>query len=341
MKKAPRYKDYLLVSQLFSLVLIIISTFVIYKPFVYFDTMLHEGIFFLLTILFLITMVCIVEKLYNKQKTFNELHILATIINLVIIVKISCLVLFISPEEHFFELLYILPVITVSLTNGVFHGVLMTSLAGGIILYNSIVLGDAYVVDDYTVIIFVTILFMVSWLIGSFFEREKLLRSQLESKVNIDELTGLNNYRYMKEELDNIFDNSNCHDLVSLIYADLDNFKYYNDNFGHTEGDKVLKQTGEILRECTPKGCTVARYGGDEFVIILPGFKEEEAKKISRNIEKRFESEWIESQTQKDYRVSISMGIASIENNGKNKGLQLIKKADKNLYKKKGTPLYQ
>ena len=59
MKKAPKYKDYLLVSQLFSLVLIIISAFVIYKPFVYFDTMLHEGIFFLLTILFLITMVCI------------------------------------------------------------------------------------------------------------------------------------------------------------------------------------------------------------------------------------------------------------------------------------------
>ena len=105
-------------------------------------------------------------------------------------------------------------------------------------------------------------------------EREKArLTLELEKLTITDDLTGLFNRRYFYRKLDEEMVRAKRQNgKLSLILLDLDNFKGYNDTFGHLEGDMALKEAGRIIlssiREKFDSGC---RYGGDEFAVILPG----------------------------------------------------------------------
>ena len=97
-----------------------------------------------------------------------------------------------------------------------------------------------------------------------------------------DPLTELYNRQYLGEYAKKAFQRVKRHESVLiLIFIDLDNFKYVNDSFGHKEGDKVLKQVGEILRKTFRNYDIIVRYGGDEFVILI-----EDIHFDSANIEK-------------------------------------------------------
>ncbi|ANF95670.1 diguanylate cyclase [Paenibacillus bovis] len=148
-----------------------------------------------------------------------------------------------------------------------------------------------------------------------------------------DGLTGLWNRRYFDESLHHLMTRVVTADterhLLSLILLDVDHFKSFNDNWGHQEGDLVLKHLGRVLNDyCRPGDLTV-RYGGEEFAVLLPDTSLSEARSVAERLRKLIE---LESPSRK-YAVTASFGVA--EWDGYQLGEELVHAADEALYQAK------
>src|SRR5205807_5874815 len=94
--------------------------------------------------------------------------------------------------------------------------------------------------------------------------------NRLEKLAITDELTGLYNSRYFRHFLSRIIERARkMHFPVTLLLFDIDDFKKYNDQFGHAIGDEILKQAAALMRRCTRQHDLVARIGGDEFAVVF------------------------------------------------------------------------
>ncbi len=145
-----------------------------------------------------------------------------------------------------------------------------------------------------------------------------------------DALTGLLNRRYLEERLTEEIKRSNRHGFpMSFLMIDVDEFKSYNDNFGHTEGDKALQMVGACLKETLRGADVAARYGGEEFSILLPQTSSAEAEVIAERIRERVEMRCFPNR-----QVTISIGIASCSLS-LNSSKDLVSAADKALYEAK------
>jgi GGDEF domain-containing protein len=111
---------------------------------------------------------------------------------------------------------------------------------------------------------------------------------ELENLATTDDLTGLKNRRYVREFLKQMINRAQADNLhVTLLVFDIDNFKHYNDTFGHVTGDKVLIQTAAVMKNCFRKHDCVARIGGDEFAVIFWDQKEPAHSPPPKNIPER------------------------------------------------------
>ena len=145
-----------------------------------------------------------------------------------------------------------------------------------------------------------------------------------------DGLTGLVNRRYLEERLTEEIKRSNRHGYpMAFLMIDVDFFKSYNDSFGHLEGDKALKIVGNLIKETLRGADVAARFGGEEFSILLPQTTCEEAETIAERVRKHIEKTEFPNRA-----VTVSIGIAncSLELNSPN---DLISAADKALYEAK------
>ncbi len=168
------------------------------------------------------------------------------------------------------------------------------------------------------------------------------LHQRMENLAITDELTGLYNFRYLKEHLKEEIKRSQRYGHpLALIMADIDHFKEYNDTFGHPEGNKALKSVANILKSNVREVDIVGRYGGEEFIIILPEAKQKQAQEIAERIRLKVEEYKFINNKDKDYpaetKLTLSLGVTScfrevISPQG------LIYKADQALYlaKRKG-----
>jgi diguanylate cyclase (GGDEF)-like protein len=156
---------------------------------------------------------------------------------------------------------------------------------------------------------------------------------ELEEETRRDSLTGVYNRLYLDQILGREFDNSTRHKWpLSVAFADLDNFKTINDNFGHQAGDRILQATARILRGNTRETDLIARYGGEEFVVVLPATDAETARSICERIVLAFRNTGhvIGSDHAK---VTISIGCATHgAQNQFNNVADFIKAADQALY---------
>jgi diguanylate cyclase (GGDEF)-like protein len=116
---------------------------------------------------------------------------------------------------------------------------------------------------------------------------------------------------------------------VSLILIDIDNFKQINDRYGHRRGDQVLRALSTLIRKTARDLDICARYGGEEFALVLPQTGPREALQLAERLRRR-----VEKQFRKDYRVTISAGVATCPLNAKSASA-LIEKADQALYRSK------
>jgi len=127
----------------------------------------------------------------------------------------------------------------------------------------------------------------------SLFERLDALKKEAEELAIKDYLTGLYNRRELERILSyEISKAMRYKSSFQLMMIDLDEFKSINDAFGHPEGDRVLKKFAEILKESVRKTDLVFRYGGDEFIVFIPGDDKMAMEKISKRIRDKFNKEF-------------------------------------------------
>lgn len=161
--------------------------------------------------------------------------------------------------------------------------------------------------------------------------------NQLTEQVSLDGMTQLYNHKRFLEILQQEISRATRYKTpLSLIMADVDHFKSVNDFFGHQSGDHVLKSVSSHLKNLLRDTDQIARYGGEEFAIILPMTKLPEAIKAAERLRKSVESREIIYQG-RSIPVTMSFGIASLENNRQTDVDGLIKMADDALYEAKNT----
>jgi diguanylate cyclase (GGDEF)-like protein len=156
-------------------------------------------------------------------------------------------------------------------------------------------------------------------------------RKQLERTSNTDTLTGLLNRRALLSAADVLFERVNRNDgRLVMLFADMDRFKSVNDGRGHAAGDQVLKKLGDILNDSIRGGDIAARYGGDEFVILLGDASMDEGEQIARRIQERVRD--FAREQGLDFGVTIALGEAPTHGNTID---ALMDRVDEALYRSK------
>jgi diguanylate cyclase (GGDEF)-like protein len=180
----------------------------------------------------------------------------------------------------------------------------------------------------------------------SFFDcvnRDKLYQELIETKellekqsleliemATVDPLTGLLNRRSLDDRAGMVLSQAQRNNSsVAVVVIDIDHFKNVNDTYGHAFGDAVLQSLGKTLIEGRREHDIVARFGGEEFVLVLPNVDEKDALNISEKIRTD-----ISKNTINDINVTVSIGV-SLNNANKNEFDVLFKDADSALYKAK------
>ena len=159
-------------------------------------------------------------------------------------------------------------------------------------------------------------------------------QKKMQEQINLDPLTTLFNRFYLNERLQADLDTSFALNRpLSLIFLDLDHFKQVNDRHGHPAGDRVLRTVGKMLRQnIRSHDGWIARFGGDEFVICLPGIGADIAYTIAERLRGVFERTPIKGDG-RELRLTCSIGVHTITRNDEKKSAEdLIKTVDQKMY---------
>lgn len=154
----------------------------------------------------------------------------------------------------------------------------------------------------------------------------------LYDKSVSDPLTGLHNKRFFQKNLDELFLRARRIGLdLSCLFLDIDHFKRVNDSCGHGFGDYVLATMGHLIRETARRGDLAARFGGEEFVLLLPNTDLETARAMGDELRERVEGHHF-SELGQQWPVTISIGIASLHSARPASAAGLLQQADQALY---------
>ncbi|SFI21729.1 diguanylate cyclase (GGDEF) domain-containing protein [Tindallia magadiensis] len=149
-----------------------------------------------------------------------------------------------------------------------------------------------------------------------------------------DFLTGIYNRRYLNLYLESLWNQKKVNQ-VSLFILDVDFFKKYNDHYGHLLGDEVLKRLTGCINESVRKSDVLARFGGEEFALVLEGVEVSETKRIAEQIIDAVYQLGIEHETSPFKRVTISIGVVIVQPNQLLSVREAVDYADEALYEAK------
>lgn len=165
-------------------------------------------------------------------------------------------------------------------------------------------------------------------------ENMRLLQKTRELSIT-DEVTPLFNFRFFHQMLDRelkLVDR--YHSVLSLLFLDLDRFKPINDQYGHLRGSRVLREVGFLLRSAVRETDYPARYGGDEFVVILPQTDGPSALRLRDKLRQLIETHVFLQEEGINARIGVSMGVASYPTEARTKEA-LVRLADERMYEDK------
>ena len=140
----------------------------------------------------------------------------------------------------------------------------------------------------------------------------KFENENLSSQAHYDPLTSILNRggleHMLETECQKAFETSSP---LSSVFIDADKFKPINDTYGHATGDKALQLIAAYMNECAPEAGRVGRYGGDEFMMILPGMDGTQAAAIAEKVRQRIQQARIETENGEQVGLTVSIGISS------------------------------
>ncbi len=158
------------------------------------------------------------------------------------------------------------------------------------------------------------------------FLQEVKQKKHYESLSIHDGLTGVYNYRYFLEVMDKEVSRAKRYNLAfSLLMLDIDDFKECNDKNGHLFGNKLLREIASSSKATIRAADTIFRYGGDEFVVLLPMDTKEQAKRVAERLQDTINRKVL---------AKVSIGVSNFPEDGENKQI-LIERADLALYQAK------
>ncbi len=157
-----------------------------------------------------------------------------------------------------------------------------------------------------------------------------------EQEAITDGLTNVYNYRFFQSQIEREIVRSDRHgNSFSIAMIDLDNFKQYNDTQGHLRGDEALRMIAQTIVKNIRKSDTLARYGGDEFVMILPELDKTQAKALAEKLCDVIKVTSVpKKRTSRRVNLTVSLGISTFPTDGHNEE-ELLRKADEALYRAK------
>ena len=156
------------------------------------------------------------------------------------------------------------------------------------------------------------------------------LHKKLENQAFTDDLTGLYNRRGMLRKFEELDETAKRNDLpLALVIADLDDFKEYNDSYGHISGDRFLAEMGQSLLKMMGPNEIIGRWGGEEFAICLLGSDINQAREFAEKIRHQV-NDLVLPSSQRNHGITISLGVA--EKQPDEPLMEAIKRADRSLY---------
>ena len=164
-------------------------------------------------------------------------------------------------------------------------------------------------------------------------EKEEI--SSLRRAADVDDLTGLSSRSFFRRAAERRIELYKRNSLpLACAVLDVDNFKSYNDSYGHNSGDEALRRVGRVLRESTRADDIVARYGGEEFVVLMGG-DIEDAIEVAERVRRTVEVENVtEDEASLDSSITVSVGVAALTEDTSTLE-QLVETADGELYRAK------
>jgi len=273
--------------------------------------------------------------IYNK-KDHNELYLIIEVVTFVIVFVVSIYVSGANTSENKYIFLFI--IISYTIEYGMKTGLIISGIATVVIASMDLFLGNNTVVNiqfQNDLALF-AMFFLVAWTIGHYVRLEQSHIDELVNYANIDGLTGIYNHRYFYEAIEGLFgQNKKNHTQLSLLMLDLDYFKKYNDIYGHSQGDELLKEITGVLRETIRENDILCRYGGDEFCVILPETDKDEALIIADRLRKAVcEYDYLGKENMNNKMMTASVGVSTYSSQMESY-LDLIENADMALYRAK------
>jgi diguanylate cyclase (GGDEF)-like protein len=162
-------------------------------------------------------------------------------------------------------------------------------------------------------------------------EKANLYR-KMEQATLIDDLTQLYNTRYCNQFLDDfLIERKDASGKISLIFLDIDFFKLVDDNFGHLVGSETLKVLGERMARVIRKNDVIVRYGGDEYIVLLPNTDKKTALAVAERIRTAVGRDAFYAFGNKKFNITVTLGVATYPEDAKTRD-ELIGAADKAMY---------
>ena len=162
-------------------------------------------------------------------------------------------------------------------------------------------------------------------------------RERFRYLANHDGLTGLHNTRYLYKSLERLIEESaECGEPLSLVFLDMDNFKYVVDTYGHLHGSQALKEVAETLKENLEEPSYGVAYGGDEFVLVLPGTDKDAALELAEKIRAMIQQTPYLTKKGLELHMSASFGVATYPDDA-GSSREILALADEAMFHVKST----